>query len=144
LIAVDTNILVYAHRNDAEWHQRAFSALNAMVESGAGWFVPWPCAHEFIAIVTHPRIYTPATPIARALEQLGLWAGSPGFHFIGESPAHLETLLSLAMAAQPRGGQIHDARIAAICLQHGVQELWTADRDFSRYPALKTRNPLAG
>jgi predicted nucleic acid-binding protein len=37
---------------------------------------------------------------------------------------------------------VHDARIAALCLQHGVRELWSADRDFNRFPALRTRNPL--
>jgi uncharacterized protein len=51
-------------------------------------------------------------------------------------------LKEIATQGQIRGGQIHDARIAAICLQHGVSELWTADRDFSRFPQLKTRNPL--
>ena len=40
------------------------------------------------------------------------------------------------------GAAIHDARIAAICLDHGVDELWTCDRDFSRFPDLRTRNPL--
>jgi predicted nucleic acid-binding protein len=40
------------------------------------------------------------------------------------------------------GPLVQDARIAALCLQHGVRELWTADRDFSRFPALGVRNPL--
>jgi predicted nucleic acid-binding protein len=40
------------------------------------------------------------------------------------------------------GAQVHDARIAALCLHHGVTELWTADRDFGRFPELRTRNPL--
>lgn len=65
-----------------------------------------------------------------------------------DSPFHtaasdyLETLRVLATPAQVRGGAIHDTRIAALCLQHGVRELWSADRDFSRYPALRLRNPL--
>jgi predicted nucleic acid-binding protein len=40
------------------------------------------------------------------------------------------------------GPRIHDAHIAALCIQHSVDELWTADRDFSRFSALNTRNPL--
>jgi hypothetical protein len=61
---------------------------------------------------------------------------------MAEPESHWDTLSSLATQADLRGGQIHDARIAAICLGHGVRELWSADRDFSRYPTLRVRNPL--
>jgi len=37
---------------------------------------------------------------------------------------------------------IHDARIAAICLENGVVELWSADRDLGRFAGLKVVNPL--
>jgi predicted nucleic acid-binding protein len=40
------------------------------------------------------------------------------------------------------GAQVHDARIVALCLQHGVKELWSADRDFGRFPILAVVNPL--
>jgi predicted nucleic acid-binding protein len=39
---------------------------------------------------------------------------------------------------------VHDARIAALCVQHGVRELYSADRDFSRFPQIAVRNPLIG
>jgi hypothetical protein len=29
-------------------------------------------------------------------------------------------------------GQFHDARIAAVCIENGVQEIWTINRDDSR------------
>lgn len=45
-------------------------------------------------------------------------------------------------AGRVKGPQVHDARIAALCLQHGVRELWAANRDFGRFPRLKTTNPL--
>ena len=51
-------------------------------------------------------------------------------------------LRSLTMKGRITGGRIHDARIAAICLQHGVRELWSADRDFNRFPELRVVNPL--
>jgi hypothetical protein len=41
-----------------------------------------------------------------------------------------------------QGGAVHDARVAALCLRHGVRTLFTADRDFSRFPTLKVKNPL--
>jgi uncharacterized protein len=65
LIAVDTNILVYAHREDSPFHTAAFHRVAELAEGPASWAIPWPCLHEFLAIVTHPRIYAPPTPLAR-------------------------------------------------------------------------------
>ncbi len=66
----------------------------------------------------------------------------PLFSFIGEGHGYLDILDRLLATSKATGAMIHDAKIAAICLHHGVTELWTADRDFSRFPGLKTRNPL--
>jgi len=142
MIAVDTNLLVYAHRQDSEWHCPALAALVSLAESGQRWGIPWPCVHEFIAIVTHPRIYQPPTPLETALEAMAVWLKSPGCTPLGEGPGYFERLAELAVTAKLSGPMVHDARIAAICLHHGVQALWTADRDFSRYAGLKVHNPL--
>jgi predicted nucleic acid-binding protein len=69
---------------------------------------------------------------------------APQLCLIAEQDAYWEELETLAAGGKIGGPQIHDARVAALCLQHGVSELWTADRDFTRFPALKTRNPLIG
>lgn len=61
---------------------------------------------------------------------------------LGEGAAHLDLLTAIALSAGVWGPMIHDARIAAICLEHSVRELWTADRDFARFTMLRTRNPL--
>lgn len=144
MIAVDTNILVYAHRADSPFHDRARSALEWLAAGAREWAIPWPCAHEFFAVVTHPRIYKTATPATTAFAQLRALAALANLVFIAEADDHLAQLEPLALAGKACGGAIHDARIAAICLSHGVAELWSADRDFSRYPALKARNPLIG
>ncbi len=142
MIAVDTNLLVYAHRSDAVFHAAAHQALIELAQRGTRWTIPWPCAHEFVAIATHPRIYDPPTPIALALDALQVWLESPYCTTIGEGPQHFHTLRELALSGKIHGPMIHDARIAALCLESGVKELWTADRDFSRFRNLKTRNPL--
>lgn len=144
MIAVDTNILVYAHRNDVIWNDNATACINKLVTGSSTWTIPWPCAHEFIGVVTNKRVYDLPTPLDMAFAQLEAWSSSGKLRYIGESIHHLEELRNLGLAANLSGGMIHDARIAAICLQHGVTELWTADRDFSRYAKLKTRNPLVG
>lgn len=142
LIATDTNILVYAHRADSEWHPAALDALRTLAEGRKSWGIPWPCIHEFLAIVTHPRIYDPPSTIDAALDQVAAWLESPVSHLLSETDAHWSLLQNLVGAGQIRGPVVHDARIAAICLGHGVTEFWTAYRDFSRFPELQARNPL--
>jgi uncharacterized protein len=142
VIAVDTSILVYAHREDSEWHERAAAAVAALAENPAAWAIPWPCVHEFLAIVTHPRIYRPPTPQAKALEQIDAWLESPSLLLLSEGAGHWGTLRQTVSDGKIIGPQIHDARIAALCASHGVRELWTHDRDFSRFPSLAARNPL--
>jgi uncharacterized protein len=84
-----------------------------------------------------------ASTFDQAAAQIDAWRASPSLQVLAEGPTHWERLKTLVAAARISGQQVHDARIAALCLQHGVSELWTADRDYSRFPALKTRNPLA-
>ena len=142
MIAVDTNLLVYAHRKDSQWHVAAESAVRSLAEGAAPWGIPWPCLHEFLAIVTHPRIYAPPTPQAAATTQVEAWLASPTHVLLSEGPGYWDVLQALLKTSKVSGPQVHDARIAALCLHNRASELWTADRDFSRFSALTTRNPL--
>ena len=111
-------------------------------ESGAPWAIPWPCIHEFLAIVTHPRIYLPPTPLPAAIDQVDAWLESPSLVLLGETVDHWPTIKPLLSHGKITGPQVHDARVAAIAVAHGVRELWTADRDFSRFADLAVKNPL--
>jgi toxin-antitoxin system PIN domain toxin len=142
MIAVDTNVLVYAHKRDSPWFEQAYSIVSQLVQSPDRWAIAWPCVHEFLAVVTNPRIYRPASTVDEALRQVGYWIESPSLRLIGELEGHWAELAGILKAAKVHGPAIHDARIAAICIEHGVREFWTADRDFSRFPSLKTVNPL--
>jgi toxin-antitoxin system PIN domain toxin len=142
MIAVDTNLLVYAHRRDAEWHLPAERAVRTLAEGLEPWAIPWPCLHEFLAIVTHPRIFRTPTPVAAALDQVDAWLESPSLARLAESEDYWPVLRRLVAEGRVDGPRLHDARVAALCLSHSVRELWTADRDFSRFPMLKVRNPL--
>ncbi|MGL4745078.1 MAG: type II toxin-antitoxin system VapC family toxin [Dermatophilaceae bacterium] len=144
MIALDTNLLVYAHREDSPHHRVAATVLERAATAPGGCAVPWPCIHEFLAVVTHPRIYDPPSPVADVLSAVQALVEAPGVHLIGEGPDHAERLGSLLRSAPVVGPRVHDARIAAICLSHGVDALWSADRDFSWFPALRVVNPLVG
>jgi toxin-antitoxin system PIN domain toxin len=142
VIAVDTNILVYAHRPEMALHTVAARAVRDLANSPRSWGVPWPCLHEFFATVTRAP-FDPPSSAANALDQLAAWVESPSLVLLVEGPRHLQVLTDLVRTAALVGGKIHDARIAAICLQHGVDELITMDRDFDRFPQLRTRSLLA-
>lgn len=144
VIAVDTNILIYAHRQDHEWNEAACACVRTLAEGKLAWAIPWPCVHEFYSVVTRPNVFNPPSTAAQAISQLAAWFESPSLRLLGESAHHFTTLKRLATGAKVVGAAIHDARIAAICMDHGVAGLWTADRDFSRFPALKVSNPMAG
>ena len=142
MIAVDSNLLVYSHREDSKFHAAAKEHIELLRYESAPWAIPWPCVHEFISIATNPGIYKPASSLVEALGFLESLFACPQLHLLAESPGYFEKLRDLALAAKLSGSRIHDARIAALCLHHGVRELWTADRDFSMFLKLKTRNPL--
>lgn len=142
MIAVDTNILVYAHREDSPFHRKAERCLEALATGPAAWAIPWPCLHEFFSVVTHPRVYSPPSTTAEAFNQIDAWQSSPRLVSLSESPVYLAELKRVVTRGKIVGPRVHDARIAALCLSHGVSELWSADRDFSRMPDLKVRNPL--
>jgi len=142
MIAIDTNILVYAVREDSVWHKTALKCIRNLAEGAAPWAIPWPCIHEYIAVITHPRIYKPPTPLRDALLQVDYWMESPGLRILGEGLSYWDQVKDILSAGKAMGPIVHDAHVVAICLGHGVREIWTADRDFSRFKGIRAKNPL--
>ncbi len=143
MIALDTNILVYAHRREPRNHIIARDLLRNLAEGTNSWAIPWPCIYEFFSVVTNPRIWkeTASSP-EQAWNQLDAWAGSPTIYLLGETDDFFTVLEKFLRKPRVRGPIVHDARVAAICIAHGVDELLTADRDFALFPELSTRNPM--
>ncbi len=110
MIAVDTNVLVYAHRADGPWHTEAATAVQKLAKGRGAWALPWPCVHEFLAIVTHPRIFTPPTP--KALAQVDAWLASPSVVAVGEGPGYWHALRTAGRFATASGDPLSPARVA--------------------------------
>lgn len=143
MIAVDTNILVHAHRRDSEDHRAAASVVRALAESPQPWAIPWPCIHEFLSIVTRPRYFKKPSTMAQAERQVQAWMRSPSLRLLAETAVHWPTLLKVLGESEARGANVHDAKIAAICLDHGVTEILSADGRFAAPSGLRVRDPLA-
>jgi len=139
VIAVDTNLLVYAHRSDSPFHDRALEVLTETASKP--WALPAPCLHEFVAVVTHARILDPPTSIDDARMTIRLWLESPTLSVLSESSGYWSVFDAVLSNSKVSGSRVHDARIAALCIHHGVAELLSADRDFTRFK-LPVRNPL--
>jgi toxin-antitoxin system PIN domain toxin len=142
VIAIDTNLLVYAHRPEMPFHERARQVLTEAVAGTEPVSVPWPCVHEFLAVVSNPRIFKDPTPMNVALDAVRRLLASLSGGFLAEGEGYLDTLERVVRPALLQGAIVHDARVAALCLFHGVRVLWSADRDFSRFPDLTVVNPL--
>lgn len=135
-------MLVYAHRRDSRFHRAAAPLIRQLAEGKAAWAIPWPCLHEFFGVATHPRVYAPPSTPDEAIRQVEQWLRSASLLVLAENEQHWPTLRDLFGRGKVQGPMVHDARIAALCLSHGVRELWSADRDFSRFPGLRVRNPM--
>ncbi|MFM8533552.1 MAG: type II toxin-antitoxin system VapC family toxin [Acidimicrobiia bacterium] len=142
MIAIDTNLLVYAHRQRTPQHKRARKALELASSSTRGWGLAASVLPEFWSVVTHPssegRPSTPAEAAAfvRALSDAGamIWLPGPGFG---------ERLLQTASDLSVAGPRIFDVQIALTAFEGGATELWTHDAAFIGVPGLRVSDPLA-
>jgi hypothetical protein len=77
-----------------------------------------------------------------AWQQISAWTSSPHLRLLGETEEFLTILEKLTNRARVRGPVVHDARVAALCLAHGVDALLSRDRDFTLFPELTVENPI--
>jgi toxin-antitoxin system PIN domain toxin len=142
LIALDTNILVYARREELPGHEKAYALLAELAEGSAPWALPWPCVYEFLRVITHARVFEPPTDLDAALEDLQSLLASPSLVLLGPGPAHPSHMVRAVEEGRASGNLVHDAHIAALLVEHGVRELWTLDRDFTRFGGIRIVDPL--
>lgn len=142
MIALDTNLLVYAHREGAVEHERARAAILKALDDPRGWGICVPTVAEFWSIVTNPKMPggpSSANVVAHFFHYLitegrgNLWTPSPGFG---------QRLMRWATTLKIRGKRILDLQIALIAFEHGAHEIWTHDRNFISVPGVKVRDPF--
>jgi len=142
MIAVDTNILVYARRAESPQHKEALRLLRDLATGSRPWALTWVSIYEFLRVVTHAKVFNPPTNISAALEDVESLLESPSLRLIGEGPSHPEMMRRALVSGGATGNLVHDGHIAALLMEHGVTELWTADRDFHRFSGIRVRDPF--
>jgi len=138
LIAVDTNILVQAHRRDLPRHAEALQRITSLAEGEEAWGIPVFCLGEFLRVVTHPKIFKPPSSIEEALMALEGLLESPTVRLLSPGSRYPEFFASSIRTVQAKGNLVFDAQIAALCSEHSVERLITLDRDFSLFPEIPT------
>jgi toxin-antitoxin system PIN domain toxin len=141
--ALDTNVLVCSEITNTPHHRKARDLVRACAEGGEAWAIPWPCIYEFLRVVTHPRVFHPPVRREVALADLRAVLQSPSLVLLSETTRHAEVMDKVVRASGATGNLIHDAHIAALCLEHGVTELHTGDRDFLRFKELRAVDPFS-
>jgi len=138
VIAVDTNILVYADREESTQHAAALRAVRLLAEGSEAWALPVFCIGEFLRVVSHDRLFDPPTPVLEAFDSIDSLLGSPASRLLVPGDGYHRLLRSLIDESQVQGNLVFDAQIAAVCLEHGATTLLTEDRDFGRFRNLNT------
>lgn len=138
MIAVDTNILVYAHRAELPRHRAACSRVVELAESPARWAVPVFCLSEFIRVVTHPKLFSPPHSAGEACEATARLLASPSVTVLLPGSGYPKLLAEAIREGNAVGNLAFDAQIVALCREHGVSRLLTEDRDFDRFRDLRT------
>ena len=137
MIAVDTNILVHARREELTLHAEALDALKKLAEGDLPWGLPLFCIGEFVRVISHPRLFEPITPTEAALRFVDTLLESPTARLLMPGMGFLEILSRLLSESGVQGNTVFDAQIAALCLESGVGEILTEDRDFARFAQLR-------
>lgn len=140
--AFDTNVLVYSEIKNSSHHATALQLLTETAQGAQPWALPWPCIYEFLRVVTHPRVFHPPVPVLQALADVDRILTSPSLILLSETDRHSELFQQVVGTAGATGNLVHDAHIAALCIEHGVTEFVTGDQDFLRFADLRIVNPF--
>ncbi len=142
MIAIDTSILIYAHRSGCPEHEAARRAIEEAAGERTGWGVPTPCLLEFWSVVTHPSSAGGGSSPASAREFIEALIETAGAIVLPPPAALGPRCLQIADQLDIRGPRVFDLQIGLTALDAGVTEIWTHDAGFVAFPGLKIRDPL--
>jgi len=136
------NVLVYAHRADAPGHVQYREWLEAVINGPSAFAMSELVLSASLRIVTHPRIFNPPSPLEDALLFCRQIREQAHCVIIAPGPRHWDIFADLCRSVGAKGNLIPDAYLAALAIESGCEWI-TTDGDFSRFPGLRHRHPLA-
>ena len=141
MIVPDTNLLLYAYREDTEFYDAARAWWEGLLAGRERIGIPWVVTSGFVRIMTNPRSGNPPISATQAIDTVKAWFENPCIEAINPGTRHMSLFQQNIEAAGVGGNLVTDAHIAALAMEHQA-EVHTNDSDFGRFPGLKWRNPL--
>jgi toxin-antitoxin system PIN domain toxin len=141
VLLFDVNVLVYAHREDADNHAAYREWLEGVINADAAYAVSELVLSGFIRIVTHPKVFIAPSSLGDALLFAEQLRDQPNCVVLQPGPRHWDIFRRLCMDSGVRGDLVPDAYLAALAIESGSEWI-TTDRDFSRFKGLRWRTPL--
>lgn len=141
MMLVDTNILLYAEDKSSSFHQQAISWWDSTLSGDEPVCLCWPVILAFMRLTTNKRIFEFPLSIDEASTRVQSWLDQPCVRLIGPTSRHWILLQEMLKVGQATANLVMDAHLAALAVEHGSL-LYSTDKDFSRFPKLKWKNPL--
>jgi uncharacterized protein len=141
VILADVNVLVYAFREESPRHAEYRDWLRGRIAEEAAFALSELVLSGTLRVLTHPRVFTPPTPLGEALAFVEALRAQPNVVLVHPGPRHWDVFTRLCTAAGAKGNLVADAYLAALAIEHGCEWI-TTDRDFARFPGLRWRHPL--
>jgi toxin-antitoxin system PIN domain toxin len=142
-VTIDANILLYASDDRSPRHTSAVNLL-ARLATGPGLvYLFWPVAMAYLRIATHPSVFDQPLHPGEARQNLDQLIGRAHVRCPGEAERFWQVYQDLVGDDAIRGNLVTDSHIAALMRQHGVATIFTADRDFRRFPGISARDPYS-
>jgi len=141
MILPDVNVLVHAFREDSPRHGPMRAWLEDLVLSDRAFAITDLVLSGFLRVVTHPRVFSPPTPLEQALEFAVALRSQPNCILLAPGERHWSIFVRLCREGDARGNLIPDAYLAALAIESG-SELVSTDRDFARFDGLSWRPPV--
>ncbi len=141
MIAIDANLLVYAHVVSYRQHEAAREWLEAQLATAPRVGLPWTSLLAFVRLVTDPRMFSEPEPVAEAWDQVEAWLDAEATWTPTPTSRHREMLRACMAATGLRANDVPDAHLAALSIEHGLS-LATSDSGFARFEKLAWFDPL--
>ncbi|MBV9242659.1 MAG: PIN domain-containing protein [Acidobacteria bacterium] len=141
MILPDVNVLIYAYDRQSHYHQAAVKWLERTLTNEEV-YLSWHTITGFVRIITHPSVLRHPTSMEKAVDIVGEWLARENVHLVGLEKRNWPLFTSALIEGHATGNLVMDAHLAALAVSCGAT-LATTDRDFSRFPGLRSVNPLA-
>jgi toxin-antitoxin system PIN domain toxin len=143
MLAVDTNVLVYAADADSPFHGPCRAFIEHQRARPDAWYTTWPILYEFLRVTTHPRVMRRPWKADAAWGFVAALLASPGMGILIETERHADVARELiAELPELAGNLVHDAHTAILMREHGIARICTRDTDFARFPFLQMIDPV--